>query len=97
MQQPGFLPDSFFGAVALHLVASFGGSAILPDDRVVDRLACFAVPDDRRLPLVGDADRSQVAGAYAGLSQNLNHGAHLRGKDVEGIMLDPARPGDRFA
>ncbi len=74
---------------SLHLVAAFGGSAILPDDCVVDRLACFPVPDDGRFPLVGNAHRRQVTSPYARLAQNLNHRAHLRGKDVEGIMLNP--------
>ena len=77
----------------LHLLASFSGSAILPDDRVVDRLARFPVPYDRRLPLIGDADGRQVARAYARLAQNLDHRAHLRGEDVEGIMLDPTALG----
>src|SRR5919201_962723 len=31
-------------------------STVPPDDRVVDRLSGFAIPDDRRLALVGDAD-----------------------------------------
>ena len=37
--------------------AGVRGAAVLPDDRVVDRLAGRAIPDDRGLALVGDADR----------------------------------------
>ena len=37
------------------------GARVLPDDRVVDRLAGLAVPDHGRLALVGDADRRDVA------------------------------------
>ena len=92
-QQPRFLADGFFRAVGLHLVASFGGSAILPHNRVVDRFTRFPVPYNRRLPLIGDTHRCQVTGAYARLTQNLDHRAHLRGEDVEGVMLDPTALG----
>ena len=74
-------------------MASFGGAAILPDNGVVDRLARFAVPHDGRLPLIGDTDRSQVACPYARLAENLYHRAHLRGKDLERVVLDPAALG----
>ena len=37
------------------------GAAALPDDGVVDGHSCGAVPDDRRLTLVGDADRGDAA------------------------------------
>ena len=45
----------------LQPLAELGGAPILPDDGVVDRLAGLAVPDDRRLALVGDADGGDVA------------------------------------
>ena len=40
-----------------------GGAPVLPDDRVGDRLAGRAIPDDGGLALVGDADRGDVARA----------------------------------
>ena len=54
--QAGLGPDRVAGAVRLQALAEVRGAAILPDDRVVDRLAGLAVPDDGRLALVGDAD-----------------------------------------
>ena len=39
-----------------------GGAAALPDDRVVDGLAREAVPYERRLALVGDADGGDLRG-----------------------------------
>jgi hypothetical protein len=71
-------------------VASFRGSAVLPDDCVVDRFAGLAIPDDGGLALIGDAHGGQVAGTNAGLSQDLDHGAHLRGQDVVRVVFYPA-------
>jgi hypothetical protein len=36
-------------------------AAVLPDDRIVDRLAGRAVPQDGGLALIGDADRRHVS------------------------------------
>ena len=44
-------------ALRLQLGAALGGAAVLPDDRVVHGLAGLAVPQDRGLALVRDADR----------------------------------------
>ncbi len=92
-QQAGFLTDRLFRPIRFHLVASFRGSAILPDNCVVDRLARLPVPDNRGLPLIGDANSRQVASADASLTENLDHRTHLRGKNVEGVMLDPSALG----
>ena len=60
--EPGLRAGSASPAPSrLQPLAEVGGAAVLPDDRVVDRLAGRAVPDDRRLALVGDADRGDVA------------------------------------
>ena len=47
-------------ALGLQPRATLGGAPVLPDDRVGDRLAGLALPDDRGLALVGDADRRQI-------------------------------------
>ena len=44
-----------------QLLAKVSGAAVLPDDRIVDRLACLAVPDDGGLALVCDPDRYHVS------------------------------------
>src|SRR5262249_23451286 len=49
--------------VLLELVANVRRSAALPHDREVDRAARRALPDDRRLALVRDADGRDVLGA----------------------------------
>ena len=47
--------------------AGGGRAAVLPDDGAVDRPAAAAVPDQRRLPLVGDADAGDVLRPEPGL------------------------------
>ncbi len=55
-QQAGLGGEQRFEAICLQLRAQWRGAPVLPDDGVVDRLAGLAVPDQRRLALVGDAD-----------------------------------------
>ena len=50
---------------ALERRAGVGGAAILPDDGVGDRAAGLAVPQERGLALVGDADGAHLAGVDA--------------------------------
>ena len=54
--QPGFLLDQFCVALLLERITAARGSPVLPDDGVGDRLAGLAVPQQRGLALVGDAD-----------------------------------------
>ena len=63
--EAGAFADEGFVAVALQAIAEIRGAAVLPDDRVVDRLAGLAVPDDGGLALVGDADGGDVVAADA--------------------------------
>src|SRR6185312_14363069 len=67
------------------------GAAILPDDRVVDRGARAAIPDDRGLALVGDSNRGD---AVSNPAQPPQHGARARknrGPDDLRVVLHPAR------
>ena len=43
-----------------QLAAGLGGAAILPDDRAMDGAAGAAVPNDRGLALIGDADAGHL-------------------------------------
>ncbi len=58
--QAGALGYQALGADLLQLVAHRRGAPVLPDDRVMERLAGLAVPQQRGLALVGDADRHHV-------------------------------------
>ena len=68
------------------------GAPVLPDDGVADRLAGGAVPDDRRLALVGDADarrcRSAASRALASASRAV---ASCELQISRRVVLDPAR------
>ena len=70
-----------------QLGAAGGRAAILPDDRAVDRTTGVAIPDDRGLALVGDAD---AHGLGAGAGDRLARGGERRVEDLIGIVLDPA-------
>jgi hypothetical protein len=47
--------------------AELGRAPVLPDDAPMHGLSGGAVPDDRGLALVGDADRGDVGGGRSGL------------------------------
>ncbi len=78
-------------AALLEFVAQARAAPVLPDDRVVDRLAALAVPDHGRFALVGDADRGDLARTEAGPRDRLGRDACLRRPDLARVMLDPAR------
>ena len=78
-------------AVLLQPRAEFRRSAVLPDDRAMDWLAGRAVPDHRRLALVGDADSGDPRRIDAACSDRLADGRQHALPDLLRIMLDPAR------
>ena len=90
-QQPGALGHHLFAAVCRQARAQIGRAAILPDNRIADRLAGFAAPDECGLALVGDADGGNIPGRYGGLVQRRAHGRQSCLPDVVRIVLDPAR------
>ena len=74
--------------------AGVGGAPVLPDDGVVDRLAGGAIPDDRGLALVGDADAGDVLRAERRpCAIALAHGRDHGRPDLLRIVLDPAGRG----
>ena len=81
------------GGVLLQLLAVLGGAAALPDNGVADRAAGLPVPEDRRLPLVGDADARNLPHVDAALGQHLHQHAVLAGIDLHRVVLHPARMG----
>ena len=68
-----------------------GGAAVLPDERVVQRLARRRVPADDGLALVGDPDRLELAGLQPRVLERLA-GDRVRDlPDLRRVVLDPAR------
>ncbi len=76
-------------AVGLQLFAELRGPAILPDDRVMNRVAGGAVPDDRGLALVGDPDSRDLARFESRAAERLDGHADLRRPDFLRVVLDP--------
>jgi hypothetical protein len=89
--QPGLVAERLFEALFAQRRAGRLGTPVLPDDGVVDRFAGLAIPHDRGLALVRDADRCHVTRRHAGLGQRLLRGRELRGPDLLRIVFDPAR------
>src|SRR4029453_11946490 len=52
-----------------------------------------SIPDDRRLPLVGDADGGDVAGTQVRPAERLRGDGDLGRPDLAGVVFDPARTG----
>jgi hypothetical protein len=90
--EPGELGDPLLVALVPEPGADVGSTAVLPDDRAPRRAERLAVPEQDRLPLVGDPDRLELAGVDLGqgLAGRLEGGLPdlLRG------VLDPARLGE---
>ena len=67
--------------------AHIGGTAVLPDNRIADRLPASAVPDDGCLALIGDADGGRW---LISLRQDFACRGQDRRPNYLGIMLNPA-------
>ena len=89
-------PHSGAEAVLAAVARKFGdervGSRVLPHDGVVDRLPGSAIPHDRRLALVSDPDRGQVACRQPRLGQRPADHFPAAGQYLERVVLDPAGP-----
>src|SRR5207237_6766750 len=86
-------PEAILYAVGGELVDELVGAGVLPHDRVHHRLARVAVPDDRGLALVGDAQTGDVARAGSRLRQRVVEHLLTALPDLLGVVLDPARLG----
>ena len=73
-----------------ELLADRRRPAVLPDDRAVDRTPRRALPDDRRLALIRDAETGELARRDAGVADRLARDLELRVPDVGRVVFDPA-------
>ncbi len=87
--QAGARPDHRLMAFGLQPRAMIGGAAVLPDDRVVNRLAVGAAPHQRRFALVGQAESGDVLRAERARGEDVAHRRPRRLPQVGGIVLDP--------
>ncbi len=88
-QQTGALGENLLMPGLLQLVAKLARTSILPDNGIVQRLAGFAIPDQRRLTLVGDADGGDVGALETGFVQRLLDRPDDRFPDFLRIVLHP--------
>jgi len=88
--QAGLRCDLLRMAFFLELIAVGGSSSVLPNDGMIERFAGFTIPDNGRFPLIGDADGSDLVGAYAFVNQGFDHDSRLAGPDFVRVMLNPA-------
>src|SRR5207302_9611273 len=62
-RQSSLLPEALLSAFAGEAHDIFRNSRVLPNNRIGNRLAGLALPQDGGLPLIGDADRGQIRSA----------------------------------
>ena len=82
-----------FEAVGPQLRAAIGRATVLPDDRAMHRRAGRAIPDERRLALVRDADGRDRGRRHARSFDGRTRGRERRLPEVDGVVLDPAGVG----
>ena len=93
-QQARAPADEGLGAFRLEALAGIGRAPVLPDDRAVDGPAGRALPDDRGLALVGDADGGDLAWAETRALERLARGRERVAPDLLGVVLHPAVGGE---
>ena len=91
-RQPSAVANNVTSAVGIEIVDKRRSPRVLPDDGVVVRAAGAPIPHDRRLALIGDTKRDEVAGVEPVPAQN---GLRDRGgalPDLDRVVLDPPGP-----
>src|SRR5271157_6411365 len=87
---PGRCPPSV-NSPRSPVFGSLRGPPALPHNRVVERFAGGAIPQQHRLPLIADAESSQILGVRLGFRQNPFRHDELRLPYFRRIVLHPAR------
>src|SRR5215467_13967817 len=90
--QTCFQRDDFAMAAALELFTKIGSPAVLPNDRIMDRLTAPAIPNHRRLPLICHPNGRDISSLQTGLGQSLPSHSQLAAPDLTRIMLHPSGP-----
>src|SRR5204863_5823335 len=92
-QQPRLAANQGLGARGLEGRTRLRRAPVLPHDGAMDRLAAGALPDDRRLALVGDAERRDAGDAAGGALDDLASRRERVAPAVLRIVLDPSGSG----
>ncbi len=89
-QKPGLRRDARFIAFVFQPRAEIGGAAVLPDDGAMHGSAGCALPQQRRLALIGDADADNIARCGIGFAQCVPARRDGRRPKIFRIVLDLA-------
>lgn len=73
------------------LLASVGGSSVLPNDGGMDGSSGGALPDNHGLALVGDGDAEEVVRGDSGLGEGASRRSELGVPNGLGVVLHPSR------
>jgi hypothetical protein len=86
--QPGSVPQHRFHPALPQLATTLGRPAVLPYDSRHHWSQTPAIPEDNRLPLVGDTEPD---GPLPRPGERFRHGLQRDSEDFVGVVLDPAR------
>src|SRR5262249_16366906 len=92
--EAGFRAESLLVTVALQTLADRSRHAALPHDRVGDGFARSAIPEDRGLALVRDAEGGHVLRGRSGALERLPRRREPRGPDRLRVVLDLSGSGE---
>ena len=81
----------FSSPLDFQLIAEIGGTSILPNNGIADRLSSFSIPHDHRFSLVGNSNRGNVACSKIGICESFLHRRFLSRPDLFRVVLNPAR------
>src|SRR5262249_4206255 len=88
--QSGSLLEHWRQTVSAHPITVLGGAPALPHDCVMNRLACFPIPDNCGLAVISNSDGDNLIGLHPGISQYHVCSVDLRRPDIFRAMLYPA-------
>ena len=89
--EAGALADQLLAALVAKLAAAGRRAPVLPDERVVDRLAGLRVPGDDRLALIRDPDAREAARVGLRVGEGVRGDAARHLPDLVRVVLDPPR------
>ena len=92
--EAGLVLNQFGLSGFLQAFAEIGGSAILPDDGVMNRGASLAIPNDSGFALIGDAKSRDIITGEFGFGENITGDSELGVPDFAWVVLNPAGFGE---
>ena len=92
-KQSRMLTDIVAESLVLELFAKLGGTAALPYNSVIYRLARILIPDNRSFSLICNSYAGDLFNVKIARIDNRRDGVHLAVKNIHRIMLNPARFG----